>query len=223
MIPSVFKWTKKNGSGDINNRKEATFCPEYKARSSDTDISVVIDKLNTSRIEEEEATDTASEGERDEVVGRPSSDSRKAQTSSEHCYEQPGEKSLEVEQKFSRPVLLCRHRFSVNHIISKCTTDKKERKYFNHFIGFNSCLDFKNSLLFLLPGLDRRQITYWRTKLAQESHINTDKLFDSDKEETDESDSENPSESDIPSNRTTRPDAHSLSCEDEYFLVLMRF
>ena len=77
-------------------------------------------------------------------------------------------------------------------------------------------------MLFLLPGLDRRQITYWGTKLAQESYINTEKLFDSDKEETDESDSENPSESDIPSNRMTRPDAHDLSCEDEYFLVLMR-
>ena len=73
-----------------------------------------------------------------------------------------------------------------------------------------------------MPGLDRRQITYWGTKLAQESYINTEKLFDSDKEETDESDSENPSESDIPSDRMTRPDAHDLSCEDEYFSVLMR-
>ena len=48
---------------------KTTFGPEYKARSGDTDKSVVIDKLNTRRIEEEEATDTASEGEGDEVVG----------------------------------------------------------------------------------------------------------------------------------------------------------
>ena len=70
-------------------------------------------------MEEEEATDTASEGEGNEVVGRPSSVSRKTQTSSEDCYEQPGEKSLEVEQKFSGPLMPCRHRFSVNYIVSK--------------------------------------------------------------------------------------------------------
>ena len=147
---------------------------------------------------------------------------KKTQTSSEDCHGQPGEKSLEGEQNFSRPLLPCRHRFSVSHIVSKCTTDKKERKYFNHFTGFNSYSYFNNSLLFLLPGLDRRQITYWGTKLAQESYINTEKLFDSDKKKTDESDSENPSDSDIPCNRMTQPDAHDLSCEDGYFFVLMR-
>ena len=107
VIPSVVKWTRKNGSGYIN-REETTIGPEYKARSGDTNRLVVIDKLDTSRIEKEEATtNTASEGEGDEVVGRPSFVSRKTQTSSRDCYEQPGEKSLEGEQNFSRPLLPC--------------------------------------------------------------------------------------------------------------------
>ena len=92
VIPSVFKWTKKNGSGDVN-REETTFGSEYKARSGDTNRLVVIDKLNTSGIEEEEATDAASEGEGEEVVGRPSFVSRKTQTSSEDCPKQPRGKS----------------------------------------------------------------------------------------------------------------------------------
>ena len=46
-VPSIFAWSKEN--------------PETVARS-------VVEKLNTSRQEEEEATDTASEGEGDETL-----------------------------------------------------------------------------------------------------------------------------------------------------------
>ena len=45
VVPSVFKWTKKSNTTEMS--------------------SSAIDKLNTSRTEEEEATDTASEGEGD--------------------------------------------------------------------------------------------------------------------------------------------------------------
>ena len=122
----------------------------------------------------------------------------------------PEESHLKVNKIFH--VFYCPVDNDLLSIISSASIQqtKEERRYFNHFTGFNSYSDFKNSLLFLLPGLDRRQITYWGTKPAQESYINTEKLFGSDKEETDDSDIENPSESDIPSNRMTWPDAHDL-------------
>ena len=49
----------------------------------------------------------------------------------------------------------CLHRFSVYHLLSKCTTLSKEEKLFTHFTGFNSYVDFMNVLKFLLPNLDR--------------------------------------------------------------------
>ena len=122
VIPSVFKWTKNNGSGDVN-REETTFGPEYKARSGETNRSVVIHKLNTGRIEEEEATDTASEGERDEVVGRPSFVSRKTQKT---VTNNPEKSQLKVNKIFH--VLYCPVNTDFLSIILSASVQQTKRK-----------------------------------------------------------------------------------------------
>ena len=57
----------------------------------------------------------------------------------------------------------CSHKFSVSHLLSKCTTPKKEEKLFTHFTGFNSHIEFMNTLQFLLSNLNRKMLIYWDT------------------------------------------------------------
>ena len=100
----------------------------------------MVEKLNTSRQEEEEATDTASEGEGEETFNL-----RKTQTQKDDFCDEITDISHRIP---------CLHRFSVYHLLSKCTTLSKEEKLFTHFTGFNSYVDFMNILKFLLPNLD---------------------------------------------------------------------
>ena len=170
----------------------------------------VIEKLNHSRIEEQEETDTASEGEGDMAVGPGSNPqvSRKTQTfDDDFCTDDLG-------GTFRK--LSCSHQFSVRHLISKCTTPSKEKKLFTHFTGFNSYGGFKSSLHFVLPGLDRKLLTYWDTAAGKSRMIDTEKLLGSDDEKTVEFDDDNHDKS------TTRLASHKFLLEDEYFLVLMK-
>ena len=101
-----------------------------------------VEKLNTSRQEEEEATDTASEGEGDETLT-----SRKTQMQDDDFCE-------EIMDAFHR--IPCLHSFSVYHLLSKYTMLSKEEKLFTHFTGFNSYVGIINILKFLLPNLDQK-------------------------------------------------------------------
>ena len=78
----------------------------------------------------------------------------------------------------------CNHRFSVDHLKSKCIYSvKKEEKIFTHFTGFNSYSDFKNVLEFVLPDLDRKRLVYWGTSQAKASFVDIEKLFNTSDEE----------------------------------------
>ena len=190
VIPSIFRWNKDK----VEHRRAET----------------VIEKLNRSRIEEEEETDTASEGEGDMAVGPRSNPqvSRKTQTfDDDFCTDDLG-------GTFRK--LPCSHQFLVRHLLSKCTTPSKEKKLFTHFTGFNSHDGFKSSLHFVLPGLDRKLLTYWDTAAGKSRMIDTEKLFGSDHEKTVEFDDNNHDKS------TTRLASHKFPLEDEYFLVLMQ-
>ena len=95
------------------------------------------------RAEEEEATDTASKGEGDTAVSTRSGEElifQKTQT-----YEDDICSKLEEHLRIP-----CLHNFFASHLLSKCTTPKKEDKLFTHFTGFNSHGEFMNTLQFLL-------------------------------------------------------------------------
>ena len=77
----------------------------------------------------------------------------------------------------------CSHTFSVAHLLSKCTTPKKEEKLFTHFTGFNSHGEFMNTLQFLLPNLDRKRLIYWDSEGRKNSVIDTETMFDDDYDE----------------------------------------
>ena len=62
-------------------------------------------------------------------------------------------------------------------LLSKCTTLSKE-KLFTHFTGFNSYVDLMNTLKFLLPNLDRKNLIYWDSEAGKSSVIDTEKLFE---------------------------------------------
>ena len=68
----------------------------------------------------------------------------------------------------------------------------------------------------MLPGLDRKLLTYWDTAAGKSRMIDTDKLFGSDDEQTVEFDDDNHGKS------TARLASHKFPLEDEYFLVLMK-
>ena len=140
-VSSIFAWNK-----DKNQSK--------KRRS-------VTEKLEAIRTEEDEATDTASEGEGDRVTSSSGKDlglvSRKTQT-----YEDDTCTSSDDHWRIP-----CSHKFSVGHLLSKCTTPKKEEKLFTHFTGFNSHAEFMNMLHFLLPNLDRKLLIYWDSEARQ--------------------------------------------------------
>ena len=72
----------------------------------------------------------------------------------------------------------CLHKFSAFHLLSKCTTPKKEDKLFTHFTGFNSHGEFMNTLQFLFPNLDRKMLIYWDTATRKSIVIDAEKLFE---------------------------------------------
>ena len=103
-------------------------------------------------------------------------------------------------------------------MLSKCTTPQKEEKLFTHFTGFNSHGEFINTLLFLLPNLDRKMLIYWDTATRKSNVIDTEKLFEEGNNDLDN----NNEDEDQEKATLTRPSAHKLSVEDEYLLVLMK-
>ena len=78
-VPSVFHWTRDESKQ--GERKEVICRPSYSIQSSELDRSVVLGKLDKSGLNIEEATDSASEGEGDKVVGKPELVSRRTETS----------------------------------------------------------------------------------------------------------------------------------------------
>ena len=172
-----------------------------------------MEKLNVSMTEEEEATDTASEGEGDISVSIRTGQqliSRKKQTFEDDI-------CSKLDDSLRIP---CSHKFSVSHLLSKCTTPKKEEKLFTHFTGFNSHIEFMNTLQFLLPNLNRKMLIYWDTATRKCNIIDTEKVFEGDNDNLDNNDDD---DEDSQNNTTlTRPTAHKLSVEDEYLLALMK-
>jgi len=192
-VPSIFSWNKD---------KQDKVQPVKRS---------AVEKLNQSRAEEEEATDTASEGEGDAAVSTRTGEeliSRKTQTYEDDI-------CSKLDENLRIP---CLHKFSVSHLLSKCTTLKKEDKFFTHFTGFNSHGEFMNTLQFLLPNLDRKMLIYWDTATRKSIVIDTEKLFECG---NDDQDGFNDDE-ELDTTTLTRPSAHKLSVEDEYLLVLMK-
>ena len=118
-VPSVFHWTREESKQ--KEMKELTFRPLYSVWPGELDRSVVIEKLEKSRLDIEEATDSASEGEGDKVVGRPELVSRRTETSWGDLHATP--RDGHGKEHFGLP---CMHEFSVHHLLSKCMTTRKE-------------------------------------------------------------------------------------------------
>ena len=132
-VPSIFSW---------NEDKQETVQPVKRS---------ALEKLNQWRTEEEKATDTASEGVM-AVSTRTGEELifRKTQTYEDDICSKSDENRG----------IPCIHKFSVSHLLSKSTTPKTEDKLFTHFTGFNSHDEFMNTLQFLLPNLDRKNLIY---------------------------------------------------------------
>ena len=190
-VPSIFAWNKDK-------------CQSKKRCS-------VTEKLDAIRTEEDEATDTASEGEGNVVTSSSGKDlgliSRKTQTFEDDM-------CTTSDDHWRIP---CLHKFSVAHLLSKCTTPKKEEKLFTHFTGFNSHGEFMNTLQFLLPNLDRKLLIYWDSEARKNSVTDTETMFDDDCDELEDINEEEQNGTSL-----TRPTAHKLPVEDEYLLVLMK-
>ena len=160
-----------------------------------------LEKLNQWRTEEEKATDAASEGEG--VMAFSTRTGEELISRNTETYEDDICSTLDENRRIP-----CIHKFSVSHLLSKSTTPKTEDKLFTHFTGFNSHDEFMNTLQFLLPNLDRKNLIYWDT-------VDTEKLFECGNGDQDE-------DEDQDKTTLTRPSAHKLSVEDEYLLVLMK-
>ena len=121
-----------------------------------------LEKLNQWTTEEEEATDTASEGESVMAVF--------TRTGKELIYRKIQTYKDDICSKLDENRRIpCIHKFSVSHLLSKCTTPKKENKLFKQFTGFNSHDEFMNTLQFLLPNLDRKKsdlLGYYDKKIS---------------------------------------------------------
>ena len=167
-----------------------------------------VEKLNTSRQEEEEATDTASEGEGEETftLSGLTLTSRKIQAQEDDFCDEITDISHRIP---------CLHSFSVYHLLSKCTTLAKEEKLFTYFTGFNSYVDFMNVLKFLLPNLDQKNLIYWGSEAGKSSVIDIEKLFDEGETEGENDGFERES-------TMTRLSAYKLSVEDEFLMLLMK-
>jgi len=197
-VPSIFAWTKEE---DLKIKKRQ---------------SIAAKKLEDRRKDVEEATDSASEGEGDKLQdtsGRVLI-SRKTQT-----YEDESDLfSFQLERTLR---ITCEHRFSVGHLLSKCTTSSNELKLFSHFTGFNSYAEFIDTLRFLLPDLDRKKLSYWDSAAGKSTVIDCEKLFEEGFEEVNvEDDGE-----EIEANYTasmTRPSSHKLPVQDEFLMVMMK-
>jgi len=186
VVPSIFAWTNEE--------------PEPTERT-------VVQKLGQSRMEQDEATDTASEGEGDELnVAGLVLTSHKTQTYEDDFCDPSLDKSLRIP---------CLHRFSLSHLLSKCTTPSKEDKLFSHFTGFDSYAGFMDTLKFILPNLNRKLIIYWDSIAGKSSVIDTEKLFEEGEIDTADVDDET-------SETKTRPSAHNLPVEDEFLMLLMK-
>ena len=192
-VPTIFSWNKD---------KQEIVQPVKRS---------ALEKLNQWRAEEEEATDTASEGEGDMAVS--------TRSGKEHISRKTPTYEDDICSKLDEHLRIpCLHKFSVSHLLSKCTTPKKEDKLFTHFTGFNSHGEFMNTLQFLLPNLDRKMLIYWDTATRKSIVIDTEKLFECGNDDQDGS----INDEDQDNTTLTRPSAHKLSAEDEYLLVLMK-
>ena len=107
-VPSVFAWSEEK--------------PETVARSA-------VEKLNTSRQEEEEATDTASEGESEGTLNLSglTFTSRKTQTQEDDFCDEITDISHRIP---------CLHRFSVYHFAIKVHHPLQRREAFHTFHWF---------------------------------------------------------------------------------------
>ena len=146
---------------------------QYKKRRS------VTEKLEAIRTEEDEATDTASEGKGDPVTNSSEKDlglvSRKAQTFEDDMY-------FSSDDHWRIP---CSHKFSVAHLLSKCMTPTKEEKLFTQFTGFNIYGEFMNAFQLLLANLDRKLLIYWDSEAKKNTVIDTETMFDGDYDDPD--------------------------------------
>ena len=125
-VPSVFHWTREESKHE--ETKEVILRPSYSVRSGELDRTVVIGKLDKSRLGIDEATDSVSEGE-DQVVGRPELVSRRTETSwgDLHATRHDGN----GKEHFGLP---CMHEVSIHHLLSKCTTIRKRAEIFFTFL-----------------------------------------------------------------------------------------
>ena len=190
-VPSIFAWNKdKNQS---NKRRS------------------VMEKLEAIRTEEDEEADTAYEAEGDPATNSSEKDqglvSRKTQKSEDDM-------CTSSDDHWRIP---CSHKFSAAHLLSKCTTPKKEEKLFTHFTGFNFHGESMNTLQFLLQNLDRKLLIYWDNEARKSTVIDTETTFDGDYDDPDDFNDEEQNYISL-----TPPAAHKLPVEDKYLLVLMK-
>ena len=179
--PSIFSWTTEEDTGYTRGRRTSS-----------------IEKLEEARLEREEATETASEGEGHPMDEKKQQISRKTQTSCD---------DFDPSAPLLKP---CSHSFGVKHLLSKCTTKKKEEKLFKHFTGFNDHRRFQQALNFALPDMNRKHLNYRNSGVSED--IDTSKLYDS------ESGDECQDTLNVKSGRAT----HKLSVEDEFLLLMMK-
>ena len=147
-----FRRSEYTDPGTSKNAKNVQRCPLYSSGLNllqtilEDAIRPAVKNLEACPLEEEEATDTASEGEGDVLYSlRPQILSRETQTYKEHCCD-------EIDP------LPCSNQSFVSHSLLKCVTKKKEEKLLMHSTGFDSHKTFSTTLEFLLPNLDRRNI-----------------------------------------------------------------
>lgn len=162
--------------------------------------------MEACRLHDDEATDTASKGEGDVLSpGEPRLLSRKTQTVNEDCDD-------EVDN------FPCTHAFSFSHLISKCTTAKKHEILFTHFTRFSSEQGFLETLNFLLPNLDRKNLVYWGTKEASNRLLDMERILNDEEDANDSMGLEcRPRERKIGTINN-----HKLPVKDEFLLVMMK-
>ena len=138
-------------------------------------------------------------------LGEPKLLSRKTQTVRKDCDD-------EVDN------FPCMQAFSFSHLISKCTTAKKREKLFAHFTGFSSQQRFLETLKFLLPNLDRKNLVYLGTKEASNRLLVMERILNDEDDANDSMGLEcKPRERKI---RTINN--HKLPVKDEFLLVMIK-
>lgn len=178
--PSVFQW------------KEATQPRESSVISKRAKLEEDL------KLQEEELTATASEGE--------------------GIYEE----TLDSKVNRGIPVnveVMCQHKFFMKVLMSKCTTPAKEKKYMKHYTCFKSYEQFRNVLHFVLPNQDRTRVVYWNTAAAKANLVDTNLLFGcniaAEPERGSDSEDEDPQYVD-------RIKEHKLELEDKFLLFMTR-